>query len=300
MKNYLVALALFGVLLFGGVNITSTDIDPSPVATEDTRQMPQVYEKEFNIEDSACTNEVTPDITDKELSEYELSVLQYLHDRMARDEMTSEDEAQLLDLKEAYGDKVDEAFKTMDEEDAAFVIQTEIERKKAEIEQQKAEREESIRDLISYSSDESLNASLEECISKAPDSILNAVINMGYHIELVPDPGKGYGYRYICGLTVTDEHKILIQSRENKFRKAVIHEMSHVFDESLDWISKTEDFQKIFESEINSFRVHDYQSKHYKDNPQEYFAEACQEYVYHPTELKENAPKTYKFIKNLV
>lgn len=280
MIKYIITLILSGVL-----SLSQTTLSQQPIITEDTRPRPQVYEVQFN----------------QEPTEYELGVLQYLHNKLSRDEMTAKDKAKLLDLKEKYGDeKVNEILDGITKETEEYYEQ-ESKKEAEEVEKKAKEEEENVlADLISYSCDTSLNSSLIETISKAPKSILDSVINSGYHIELVPDPGEGYGFKYICGLTITEERKIRIQSRESKFRKAVIHEMSHVFDESLGWISNTEEFKKIFNSEVSSFKVHDYRSNHYKDNVQEYFAEACQEYVYHPAELKKNTPKTYEFIKNLV
>lgn len=155
-------------------------------------------------------------------------------------------------------------------------------------------------DFLSYSCDESLNESLQRYIDKVPDHVLNAIRSIGYEMELVEEAGADFQLIGVCGVTNTNDKRILIQAKESKFRKSVVHEIFHAYDDYLSFISESSEFKEIYESEKEKFKVCDYHSTHYLSNVREYFAEACQEYIYHPDDLKISTPKTYEFIEDCI
>lgn len=157
-----------------------------------------------------------------------------------------------------------------------------------------------IDDFLSYSCDESLNESLQRYIDKVPDHVLNAIQGIGYQMELVKEAGANFQLIGVCGVTNTNDKRILIQAKESKFRRSVVHEIFHAYDDYLSFISESSEFKEIYESEKEKFKVCDYHSTHYLSNVREYFAEACQEYIYHPDDLKINTPKTYEFIEDCI
>ena len=126
------------------------------------------------------------------------------------------------------------------------------------------------KDFLSYSCDESLNKSLKNYIDKVPDHVLSDIQSIGYQMELVEEAGADFQLIGVCGITDTKNKRILIQAKESKF------------------------------IEKENFKVCDYHSIHYLSNVREYFAEACQEYIYHPDDLKANTPRTYEFVKGCV
>lgn len=152
--------------------------------------------------------------------------------------------------------------------------------------------------LIKMSKNKRLNKSLVAYVNKVPRKVLKSIKSLDYTIELKSDVGKKYKMRNICGLTLLDEKRILIQSKRYKFRKTVVHEIAHAYDDYLGRVSHSDKFQQIYNNEVDKFKVHDYISTHYKDNVDEYFAEAFQEYIYHREQLKRNVPQTYKYIKS--
>ena len=65
--------------------------------------------------------------------------------------------------------------------------------------------------------------------------------------------------------------------------------------------SLSDEFIEIYEAEKDSFKVTGYSSDfHYKDNSQEFFAEAFQMYVYDSATLQSSAPRTFEFVKNCI
>ena len=149
------------------------------------------------------------------------------------------------------------------------------------------------KDFLSYSCDESLNKSLKNYIDKVPDHVLSDIQSIGYQMELVEEAGADFQLIGVCGITDTKNKRILIQAKESKFRRSVVHEIFHAYDDYLSFISESSEFKEIYEIE----KEH---SIHYLSNVREYFAEACQEYIYHPDDLKANTPRTYEFVKGCV
>ena len=157
-------------------------------------------------------------------------------------------------------------------------------------------------DFMSYSCNEKLNSSLQSYVEKVPKGVLDLVQSIGYHIELVEDPAKELGQnKKWCGVTLLEQKRILIQAKEYKFRKSVVHEIFHAYDSYFGFVSESAEFHEIFEAEKDSFIVTGCISDTYhKTNVKEYFAEACQQYVYDAGSLQSSAPRTYAFVKSYI
>lgn len=275
-----VVAGVIGVCLIGGVVI----FQPKNTPVEEN-QSTEVIEQ--TIEEVETTEEPS---TEYELTDYDKSHIRFYLQELENGNMTEDD---LSELYERYGDKVDEIKEDMQKEYK--------EEKNFPAESTLVQVDYTSDGFISYSCDESLNDDLQSYIDKVPNGVLNAVQSIGYHINLVEDPGKGYGYSNVCGLTVPSEKIILIQAKESKFRRSVVHEIFHAFDNYLGFVSKSAEFYEIYEAEKESFIVTGFTSdSHYKSNVKEYFAEACQMYVYDSGILQSSAPRTFDFVKHYI
>lgn len=134
-----------------------------------------------------------------------------------------------------------------------------------------------------------------------PEEVLEAITSFGYTIHLVDSLDKQYNLKYVSGLTIPEIKEIWIESNAEKYRQTVVHEVFHAFDHSLGFISGSSEFIAIYDEEKELMQVTGFISAgQYKANEKEYFAEACQMYVYDANTLKQSAPKTYEYIKNLL
>lgn len=277
---------------------------PTPIITVAPTSTPVVTVKPTT--EPAVTVKPTATPIDRSSKDYNLTEYDKTHIRFYLQELDNKNitEKDLSEVYETYGtEKVNQVREEMDKEYEADRKRQEQKAQKARKEAKKKAKKQALaqkESFISKSCNKSLNKSLLSYADKVPDNILKAVKNMGYHLELVQEPGAEVGLRGICGLTLPEQKRILIQAREYKFRRAVVHEIGHAYDDYLNWISCSDEFIRIYNAEKNDFVVHDYRSTHYLDNEMEYFAEAFQEYIYYPNKLKANTPKTYKFIKNLM
>ena len=278
-----VVSGVLGVLLIGGILTNQTE----PVSFG--AKLPNLSIVELPDEITIPIRfDIPKELAVSRFTEYDRNNIRFYLQEVENGNMT---EASLNDLYEKYGTKVDEIKEEMQRE-----------YKEQEIENNKPAKSTLLQTggIISYSCNKKLESVLQSYIDKVPKNILDAIQGIGYTIELVKDPGKEYGYRNICGLTCTDEKRILIKASKSKFRRAVVHEIGHAYDDYLGWVSGSEEFKKIYKAEKNKFKVHDYISTHYLDNEREYFAEAFQEYIYYPKKLKVNTPETYKFMTELI
>jgi len=95
--------------------------------------------------------------------------------------------------------------------------------------------------------------------------------------------------------------KILLRIDKEYFPGTEIHEVGHAVDNILfNNISNSDEFKDLFEDEGN--KLFSDRQQYFIKNPQEYFAECFNYYYYGYTtrkDLKNKAPKTYKFIKTL-
>lgn len=147
-----------------------------------------------------------------------------------------------------------------------------------------------------------LEKELEDYLNEnIPENIMSVLISQDYKIATSEHPGEAYGVKYVDGLTDTHGNVIYVKNYEGKFRKSVAHEVGHAFDDCMDFPSKSEEFKDIYNEEKDSIRGSAEDNIEYcKQTPQEYFAEAFQIYIYEPEILKDSAPRTYKYINQVV
>ena len=103
----------------------------------------------------------------------------------------------------------------------------------------------------------------------------------------------------IAGLFVENESTIYISSKRNYINHATIHEFGHFFDSINNWSSSSEEFTNIYIEEKDNLKIisHD---NHYKSSSAEFFATSFQQYFKNPKKLKNEAPKTYNYLKELL
>lgn len=148
---------------------------------------------------------------------------------------------------------------------------------------------------------EDIGVTLSAYLDNIPEDVLQAVFSYGYTIQLVDSIDEEYGLKYVSGITIPETKQIILESNDKKFRQTVAHEVFHAFDDYLGFISDEEEFRGIYEAEKDLMQVTGYLSAgQHKASPKEYFAEACQMYIYDAETLKESAPRTYSFIDDLL
>lgn len=284
-KNLKVSIvaSIFGVCLIGGVML----FQPKNSTVTENQSTETIEQTVETIEET--TEEPS---TEYELTAYDRSHIRFYLQELENRNITEDD---LSEIYEKYGDKVDEVKEEMEEE-----LEEEARTEKP-VESTLLQVDCSADGFISYSCNENLTDTLLSYVNKVPNGVLNAIKNVGYHMELVKDPGAEFGYSNICGITHTNTKRILIEAKESKFRRSVVHEIGHALDDYLGFVSTSNEFQEIYETEKNDFKVTGFTSYgHHKSNAMEYFAEAFQMYVYDAGTLQSSAPKTYEFIKSCI
>lgn len=103
----------------------------------------------------------------------------------------------------------------------------------------------------------------------------------------------------ILALTVTDEKAIYIDDRE-KARYSVIHEMGHFIDFSSGFVSGTEEFEEIFNEEVDLLRSFHKTHINNTSTAVEYFAESYQAMIIESEKMMEKCPNTYQFVQEVV
>lgn len=277
-----------GVCLIGGILALQPKTEPQ----QEVGQVNVVQDTQYEELDS---EEVEKIVLDGDLEvvsnpDYDRQLVDF---KLRQYENGDLSENELKELKDKYGDLVSE-------------IQAEHKAQEEEVseptESSLVTSTYSSNEFISYSCDESLIGVAQTYVDKVPSGVLNAISSIGYQMKLVEDPAKEVGYdRVWCGVTSPSTKTIYIQANESKFRRAIVHEIGHAFCDYLGNVAVGEEFTAIYNEEANSFVVHDYVTDyHFKADVKEYFAEACQEYVYHPSELQSNTPRTYEFVKRYI
>lgn len=166
---------------------------------------------------------------------------------------------------------------------------------------------------------------IDDMISQLPNGVLDMlkpytilvtekdVVKM-YHII---NPSEMFSsFNMFKAVVVYDKKIVCLDANNLAYRDSIYHELAHVIDYSLDWISKNEEFTGIYEREIENFRVHiseypytrtsdgiDYRVADWLtviDSPVEYFAESFNTYYLQNDILKEYCPETYSYINSLI
>lgn len=130
---------------------------------------------------------------------------------------------------------------------------------------------------------------------------METVEGVGYAIELVENPGEEFGLKHVSGLTVPELKAVYIKDDAGKLRQSAVHEVFHAYDDALGYVSGSDEFLGLYVDEKDDMEVTGFISAgQYKEDEREYFAEACQMYVYDPGTLQSSAPKTYAYIDALL
>lgn len=84
--------------------------------------------------------------------------------------------------------------------------------------------------------------------------------------------------------------------------KTISKQNGHYFDCSLGFISESDEFlNNIYPEEKNNFNyTYTTSIKHEISDVYEYFASTFDEYIINPNGLKNDCPRTYEFMKNLI
>lgn len=145
---------------------------------------------------------------------------------------------------------------------------------------------------------------LLKVIETIPSHILECFNEHGFQVVLT-DVNIAERYYHdtslgdIAGLFVENESTIYISSKRNYINHSTIHEFGHFFDYINDWSSLSKDFTNIYIEEKDNLKIisHD---NHYKSNSSEFFATSFQQYLNNPEKLKNEVPKTYNYLKEML
>ena len=97
----------------------------------------------------------------------------------------------------------------------------------------------------------------EKEISRIPQNMLNIFEAEGWRIEIsnANISAKYFGGRYgnVMGVTITDQHVIVIQNRTSSIQSSIIHEFGHYIDTRFDFPSLSDEFWEIYLQEVDTF-----------------------------------------------
>lgn len=297
--------SLIGVCIIGGVvalypktESTQTDnqvtIQETPTVNQVTIQEEQTEEPEYDEYDSERLEDEQV-VLDGGLvivpnPEYDRQVVEF---KLRQYEIGALTDEELTELKETYGSLVDEVQAELDAEnqEVSEPVKSDIVTKTYTSD-----------GFISMSIDENLMRVAQTYVERVPSKVLDAILSIGYRMQLVNDPASSVGYsENWCGVTSPSMKMIYIEAKERKFRLAIVHEIGHAFDDYLGCVALSDEFKSIYEAEKDSFIVTGYTTDNqFKENTQEFFAEAFQMYVYDSATLQSSAPRTFEFVKNCI
>lgn len=135
-------------------------------------------------------------------------------------------------------------------------------------------------------------------VNMIPEDLVGS---LGYYTMTVTNSYDGTGLNSsISGITRNKSSEIFIRATSSSFKYTVIHEIAHALDYSCGaggYLSNNEEFQAIYQNEKDSFKstVRINYDGHGVSTSKEYFADAFQEYIVSPEQLKANTPQTYEF-----
>lgn len=135
----------------------------------------------------------------------------------------------------------------------------------------------------------------ERALQEVPGPLLNRFIKQGnlYIMKAVkPREPK------VRGLATTKKHSGIDVYLNHKEYNIMPHEFGHVLDYFCDWVSKTEEFQKIYLKEREAAHIElNYRDYHLSDST-EYFAQSFRNILCYGDMVKNYMPETYNFIMN--
>lgn len=106
---------------------------------------------------------------------------------------------------------------------------------------------------------------------------------------------------------------IVLNANQAKYRDHLYHEVGHVVDISLDWVSKQDEWQRLFQEEYYEYKenvgvfIYKKNNTLYRTrvgersaNPKEYFANAFFSYRYDNLDFVMNCPESYFYIQSVL
>ena len=109
------------------------------------------------------------------------------------------------------------------------------------------------------------------------------------------------GDHNIVGLTVPDQHVIYLSKDDLTAHYTFFHEAGHVLDGIHDWVSRSGEFNAIYQEEKDSYADANYHqaSGYATSSAQEYFASVFCDIMLNNQKNLESVPQTVEFIKAL-
>lgn len=136
-----------------------------------------------------------------------------------------------------------------------------------------------------------------EAFDGLPDHIEDFYMDEHGKILIVDDESNNLSW---AGQYTPRNDEIKIKKNSYDIKVVLYHEIGHMIDfkyKNFIVLSNTREFKEIYEEEKDNFKVDHSNPEYFRNNRQEYFAQAFSEYLINPERLKKNCPKTYEFIK---
>lgn len=145
-------------------------------------------------------------------------------------------------------------------------------------------------------------------LSMLPDYIIDVLKTNGWSILVTSKNLDDYFYKGayaaaggVAGVADYANKRVYIQDVVLDIQNALYHEIGHVFDYLMGFVSDSSVFLQVFELEKNQF--HDSTSVgdgHEISCPREYFASVFSEMMLHPMSCQRNVPESYSFLEKSV
>lgn len=134
-----------------------------------------------------------------------------------------------------------------------------------------------------------------------PDSIRVFIAERGWVIRVTDDPyWEEFGHDPVSGMTVFSRKTCFITDSRFCVKHALYHEIGHLIDMESGFPSKSEEFQRIYESESDRWKEVDDLKGYGRSNSLEYFAETFQYILRYGDRYAETAPETYAFVRRYI
>lgn len=170
--------------------------------------------------------------------------------------------------------------------------------------------------VINYNSESSVESEVAESCRQAlnlvDDKVIESFIKSGWEVHIANEESiDEYGIKYsVLGLTDVKKRIIIISGFSGNDRsETMLHEIGHYIDSTyslyndVDYWSQTVEFMVIMneEQENTTYTTKELRERYnIQYTPHEYFAESVSVYFSNSDRLKEEAPRTYEFIENII
>ena len=145
----------------------------------------------------------------------------------------------------------------------------------------------------------------QDCLSSLPGSLLKEFNAKGWVLCILYSLEDG-----VSGYTDYENKKIVISDEFRSQAKAcIIHEFGHFLDYSKDYVSYSEEFTNLYNSNLDYIECEYYDSiidipeaelKYATSNARELFATIFKEYILNRSYLRKNYPELFEYIKKTI